>query len=47
MLFSDTSEFYFKLNPGYFAVFFPGDAHAVFPPDKYVKKAIVKIRLTL
>ena len=43
MLYDDAPEFATELLPGSFMVFFPDDAHIVYSPETYVKKAIVKV----
>lgn len=43
--YGDTPEFYFTLNKGKFAVFFPGDAHAPCIGRGRIRKAIAKVRI--
>jgi len=42
-LFNEEPDFVMNLLPGTFAVYFPEDGHLVYPPEKYVKKAIFKV----
>lgn len=42
-LYNSQEELKFNLTKNHFAVFYPNDAHKVYPPKKYVKKAIFKI----
>jgi YhcH/YjgK/YiaL family protein len=41
--FSDTQDFDLKMQAGCFAILFPEDAHGPYPPEEYLKKAIVKV----
>ncbi len=45
VLFDDEPDFNIKLMPGSFAIFFPEDAHMIYTPEMYVKKAILKVRI--
>ena len=37
---------WFKLTPGYFAIFYPEDAHAPLAGDELMVKAVVKVRIS-
>ncbi len=41
--FDDKPQLWFELPPGYFVVFFPGDAHAPLAGNGEVRKAVVKV----
>jgi biofilm protein TabA len=41
--YGDCPELWFKVPPGYFAVFFPDDAHAPLAGSEKVVKAVVKV----
>lgn len=43
MLFDAEPECMISLLPQHFAIFFHDDLHTIFPPDKYVKKAVFKV----
>ncbi len=43
LLYNDEADFTVTLQPGTFAVLFPGDAHAPQPPAVSVKKAVFKV----
>ena len=43
VFFSDKPTQYVTLEPGNFAIFFPGDGHAPCIGDAFIKKAIVKV----
>jgi biofilm protein TabA len=43
VFFADKPELQFTLPPGYFAVFFPGDAHAPMLASGTIRKAVVKV----
>lgn len=45
LFFDDEPTTYFTLNPGEFAVFFPGDAHAPLVGEGRVKKCVIKVRV--
>lgn len=45
MFFQDSPESWFSLKPGYFALFFPHDAHAPLAGNKPLKKVILKVKL--
>ncbi len=45
LFFQDSPEGWFTLKPGYFALFFPHDAHAPLAGKKPVKKVILKVKL--
>ena len=44
--YDDTPAVWLTLNAGYFAVFFPEDAHAPLAGEGTVKKIIIKVRVT-
>ncbi len=44
-LYSDTADFEIMLNPGVFSILMPEDTHFPQPPNKNIKKAIVKVRV--
>ena len=41
--FLDEPDFYFKLHPGEFAVFFPEDCHAPLAHENALRKGVVKV----
>ena len=41
--FLDEPDFYFKLHPGEFAVFFPEDCHAPLAHENTIRKGVVKV----
>lgn len=43
--YSDTPSFYLHLQPGMFALFFPGDAHAPVIAQGSLHKCVVKVRV--
>lgn len=43
LLYADAPDFTMTLAPDTFAIFFPEDAHAPHAPEKFVKKAVVKV----
>jgi YhcH/YjgK/YiaL family protein len=45
VFFADQPELRFTLPPGYFAIFFPSDAHAPMTASGTIRKAVVKVAL--
>lgn len=45
VLFQEDPESWFPLKPGYFALFFPHDAHAPCAGKKALKKVVLKVKL--
>ena len=45
LFFEDAPDFFFKLNPGQFGIYFPDDVHAPMIGEGKIKKAVVKIRV--
>ena len=43
VFFGDQPEIWFAVPPGYFAVFFPSDAHAPLAGKGAIRKAVVKV----
>jgi biofilm protein TabA len=43
VFFADVPQLQFTLPPGYFVVFFPGDAHAPMTGSKTIRKAVIKV----
>ena len=45
LFFEDAPDFFFKLNPGQFGIYFPDDVHAPMIGEGKIKKVVVKIRV--
>ena len=45
IFYNDKPDFKILLRVGKFAILFPDDAHFAQPPTKYLKKAIIKVRV--
>jgi YhcH/YjgK/YiaL family protein len=45
LFFEDAPDFFFKLYPGQFGIYFPDDVHAPMIGEGKIKKVVIKIRV--
>jgi len=44
LLYAETPDMFFQLNPGQFAIFFPEDVHAPMIGEGLIKKLVIKVK---